>query len=126
MIKMRMSLNPIPKGRPRVARGRVYTPAATRAFENAVKTMARHHARLNNLEPLDGPLEVMVMFNLKKPGSVRRSEPFVKPDLDNLVKGLFDGLNGVFWQDDAQIVMLSCRKFYAPNEGFIDIYVKKL
>lgn len=124
MIKVRFDLEPLPKGRPRVARGRVYTPAATRIFEHNVATIAKHYARINKLEPLTGPLEVIVMFNLKKPKSVRRDVPGVKPDLDNLVKGLFDGVNGILWHDDAQVVMLACSKSYAPAEGFIDLLIK--
>lgn len=124
MIHIKFALEPVAKGRPRVGNGRVFTPARTRQFEHSVKTICRHYARMNNFEPLQGALEVVVMFHLKKPKTVRREMPGVKPDLDNLVKGLFDGCNGILWGDDAQIVMMACSKSYSEGEGHIDLYVK--
>lgn len=41
--------------------------------------------------------------------------PTKKPDLDNLVKGIKDGLSKVIWHDDAQIVEMNVRKFYSEN-----------
>lgn len=42
-------------------------------------------------------------------------KPTGKPDLDNCIKLLCDALNGVAWQDDAQIVALSVRKRYGEQ-----------
>lgn len=127
MIHVKFPIEPVAKGRPRIGRGRAFTPKKTRDFENKVREHAKHHAIMTKMrEPLTGPLEVLVMFNLTKPKTVRREVPEVKPDLDNLVKGLFDGCNGVLWIDDAQIVMMACSKFYAPNTGFIDLYIRQL
>lgn len=39
----------------------------------------------------------------------------VKPDLDNLVKSILDGLNGIAWHDDAQIVQLNVSKSYSES-----------
>lgn len=36
----------------------------------------------------------------------------VKPDIDNLIKLVLDGLNGVVYPDDKQIVKLNCDKVY--------------
>lgn len=38
--------------------------------------------------------------------------PVVKPDLDNIAKGVLDALNTVVFKDDSQIVELTVRKFY--------------
>jgi len=127
MIQLKFKINPIAKGRPRIGNGRAYTPAKTRIFEHSIQTLAKHYMRLNGrIEPLRGPLEVLVAFHLKKPKSVRRELPEVKPDLDNLVKGLFDGCNGVLWIDDAQICMMSVTKTYSLGEGFIELIVKTI
>jgi Holliday junction resolvase RusA-like endonuclease len=45
----------------------------------------------------------------------RTLRPTKKPDLDNLVKGIKDRMNKVFWHDDAQIVDMTVRKFYSEN-----------
>lgn len=125
-MKIRFKVEPVAKGRPRIGNGRAYTPAKTRVFEHTVATLARHYCRVNRQEPLTGPLEVAVMFHLKKPKSVKRNVPFVKPDLDNLLKGLFDGCNGILWLDDAQIVMIACSKSYTDEAGWIDLVIKPL
>lgn len=39
------------------------------------------------------------------------------PDLDNLLKLVLDGLNGVAYIDDKQIIELTASKFYAENVG---------
>jgi Holliday junction resolvase RusA-like endonuclease len=47
-------------------------------------------------------------------GAIRATK---RPDLDNYVKGIFDGCNGILWQDDAQIVEITLRKDYARTPG---------
>ena len=39
--------------------------------------------------------------------------PTKKPDIDNVVKSIFDGLNKVAFKDDTQIVELHCSKRYS-------------
>jgi Holliday junction resolvase RusA-like endonuclease len=127
MIEIRFKLNPIPKGRPRIGNGRAFTPAKTRQFENEVKILAKYWMRINQKkDPLRGPLEVLIHFHLKKPKTVTRELPSVKPDLDNLMKAVFDGCNEILWVDDSQICMVSCVKTYTPGEGFIDMVVKEI
>lgn len=39
--------------------------------------------------------------------------PTKKPDIDNVCKSIFDGLNSVAFNDDTQIVELHCYKYYS-------------
>jgi Holliday junction resolvase RusA-like endonuclease len=41
--------------------------------------------------------------------------PTTKPDADNVVKAVFDGLNGVAFRDDVQVVDLRVRKRYSAT-----------
>ena len=41
--------------------------------------------------------------------------PTKKPDIDNITKIIYDGLNGVAWHDDAQIVEGNTSKHYAEE-----------
>ena len=41
--------------------------------------------------------------------------PTKKPDIDNVIKIITDALNGIAYDDDAQIVSLSATKFYDEN-----------
>ena len=43
--------------------------------------------------------------------------PTTKPDVDNIVKAIGDGLNGVVWRDDVQAVDLFVRKRYGAMPG---------
>lgn len=44
-----------------------------------------------------------------------------KPDADNVEKGIFDGMNGVVWVDDVQVVEVSKRKRYAETPDVVVI-----
>jgi Holliday junction resolvase RusA-like endonuclease len=85
-------------------------------------------------EPLETPVGVYLYMRLPIPKSYtkKRTEdcltglekPIKKPDIDNLAKSLLDGMNGVVFKDDSQIVSLHCTKVYASEPG-VDIMVKE-
>ena len=65
------------------------------------------------VEPMDGPLEAMMIFALPKPSSVKRLRPDRKPDLDKLVRSTSDALvNAGIIADDARIVACLSSKTY--------------
>ena len=41
-----------------------------------------------------------------------KERPKTRPDLDNLIKSVMDGLNGVAYRDDKQVVMIEAEKIY--------------
>ena len=43
--------------------------------------------------------------------------PATKPDLDNVIKAVLDGCNGVAYLDDKQIVELNATARYAETPG---------
>jgi len=66
--------------------------------------------------PLEGPVEVRVAFYLPRPKSAPRriTDPAKLPDLDKLVRALFDALTAAgVWRDDAQVVHVHARKAFA-------------
>ena len=106
--------DPVPKGRPRLSRMRVYTPKKTIDFESYVKNTAR--IAMRNASLFSGPIEVSLVFLLKKPKRVQRVYPSVRPDIDNYIKSVCDAFNGVVWEDDSQVVRLSAAKVYTPHD----------
>ena len=41
--------------------------------------------------------------------------PTKRPDVDNVIKCVADGLNGIAWRDDSQIVSVLANKFYSTR-----------
>ena len=53
-------------------------------------------------------------FYLPQAKSNTKKRPTQTPDLDNLVKGILDALNGSgVWDDDCQVVQLQAEKYWA-------------
>ncbi len=80
---------------------RMYTPAETQHEEAMV-------AKAYQGDLYEGPvrLEVHVFRALPKsrPKRVKSEPDTYKPDLDNIVKAVMDGLNTVAYADDSQVV----------------------
>ena len=118
---------PVPKARPRASsiggKPTLYTPATTRAYEQAVKMAA--WAAMAKAPPLEGAVSARVVVTLPVPESWSRAKradalagrvrPASRPDLDNYVKAVLDGCNGAVWRDDSQIVSLSAEKRYGSE-----------
>lgn len=90
---------PVPCGRARVTRrGYAYVPKRTRDYENRVRRIAQSVFS----EPLKGPIVVHAFFLCHN--NMRR-------DADNLAKSVTDGLNGIAYLDDSQIIDLRAQMF---------------
>jgi len=65
--------------------------------------------------PMKGALSFAAHFLVPKPKSARKvdTQPVKRPDLDNLIHKLTDQWNGVFYEDDSQIVRIVATKNYA-------------
>lgn len=123
----------IGKPRPRAAlvggRARVYTPSKAKEFE--YKVAEEYRSRYRGIPPSTKPMEVEIVayFGLNKGDYNSKGEPnkngnaklngellhTKKPDADNLAKAILDGLNGVAWVDDTQVVKLTVAKTYSLN-----------
>jgi len=113
----------VPKQRPQFYRGKAVTPKETRDFEARVKRWGQKEAATFTA-PLSFPIEVDLRCYVKLP-LVANPEAWLanaaypqKFDADNAAKSICDGLNGVFWDDDRQIVSLHVSKTWAQHDGF--------
>lgn len=131
-IRFTVQGDPVPKGRPRFRvvkpKGgepfaQTYTPAATRNYEQAVAWQCR--AAMGRQAPLAGALTVEVIAYRRVPASWSKRDtqaalagaiyPTSRPDCDNYGKAILDGMRGVAFGDDSQIVDLVVRKRYAQR-----------
>jgi Holliday junction resolvase RusA-like endonuclease len=104
---------------------RLYTPAKTVAYEGMV-ALAGQDA-MDGREPLEGPLRVELVATFRIPASwskKKRAEAVAgtawhisRPDGDNVLKAIGDGLNGVVWRDDAMIASSEVAKRYGVVPG---------
>ncbi len=115
--------DPVAKARARTVRTakggtRSYTPTKTVRWEdwvalNAVEALDR------GLIPFDGPVWMRIRVFVRRPATRPKKYlyPDKRPDLDNYIKAVLDGLQkaGV-WRDDAQVVELDARKDYALGD----------
>lgn len=116
-----VSGEPKGKGRPRFTRsGHAYTPSDTRKYEQLFADA------WGDIDPIEWlPVRIVVTAYFKIPKSASKADklamlegdrrPTKKPDIDNIVKAALDGLNGVAFTDDSQVVELKAFKFYSPQ-----------
>lgn len=126
-IKFTVPGEPVAKGRARafVRGGMVahYTPAKTERYEARVAIFAQQ--AMGWRAPLAGAVALHVVAHFGIPASwpkkLRqaaldgREHVTRRPDLDNVLKAIKDGMNGVTWIDDAQVVEISARKCYGAE-----------
>ena len=118
---------PVAKGRPRASsiggKPRLYTPTKTQTYENLVRM-----ACVNIVSrPVSGACRVEITAVLPVPMSWSKKRaaaaisgderPTKRPDLDNFVKSILDGMNGVAFADDSQVVEIAASKRYGDKPG---------
>jgi len=127
MLTFTVPGQPQGKGRPRVGRigghARLFTPATTVAYEGLVAHAAQQ--AMQGRAPLEVAVAANVFLDCQVPASWSQKKqrmalagevmPTAKPDTDNVVKAIFDGLNGVAWRDDVLVVDLRVRKRFAAT-----------
>jgi len=137
-ISMIIPGQPVAKGRARITTvggfARAYTPAKTRSYENIVRSHAQQIMALRGLEPLEGPVALVLEAHLQIPASWSKKKtaeaiagsivPTSRPDLDNYIKAALDGLNEVVFKDDSQVVEISAKKVYSETPQLFVSIVK--
>lgn len=100
-----------------------YTPEKTVIYENLVRLAAERASA--GTPPSRGALRLTVAAVFTIPGSWSGKKqrasvgaPVTKrPDLDNVVKAIKDGCNGVLWRDDCQVAALIATKTFGEIPG---------
>lgn len=67
----------------------------------------------------DGAVKIDLTFHMRRPLHLPKkyNRPTAKPDLDKLIRAILDGLTGVLWVDDSQVVEIVARKYYDLPTG---------
>ena len=123
MIKFSVEGTPIQQGSMRhIGHGRmIHSKAVELAAWRADIASA---AKLAGCKPILDPIAITMKFRVKRPKSVKREYPTVAPDLDKYVRSVNDGLTGVAFADDSQVIKIIASKEYADNSG-VDIEISE-
>ncbi len=119
------------KGRARIGKvggfSRLFPPAKTLAYESLVAQMAA--PAMAGAPLIEGPVSLHCELRFSVPRSASKKHraamlagqmrPTKKPDADNVLKAICDGINGVVWRDDVQAVDITLRKRYAEVPGVV-------
>ena len=136
MVNFMVEGTPVPKGRPRFARrGKfvsTYSPKTTVDYETKVAEAAQ--LAMGSSEPLETPVGAYIYITLPIPVSYSKKRkqdclsgqerPTKKSDIDNYCKAIFDGMGGIVFLNDSQIVSLHSTKVYGTI-GMVEVMVKE-
>jgi Holliday junction resolvase RusA-like endonuclease len=128
-IHFQVEGDPKGKGRPRFTRAgkftRVYTDKQTLDYEALIKFFAAE--AMGSTDPLETPVSVYLYIRHAVPQSYSKKrteaclsgleQPCKKPDIDNIAKTYLDGMNGVIFKDDTQVIDLHVKKVYSAVPG---------
>lgn len=121
------------KGRPKFSRRgkhvHVYTPAETVAAEAEFRDAWEAAGAIG----LDGPIGVEVALIFERPqahflkdgltlsaaGQRRPLPDNKKPDIDNALKLVLDGLNGAAWKDDVQVTFATVKRLWGNESATV-------
>jgi crossover junction endodeoxyribonuclease RusA len=125
-VRLNLQIVPVTKGRARVrpaeytvigsARlktrsARAYTPETTKQFQESIGWLLRSAKVVrNNVDDLG----VHAVFYVST---------FQRRDLDNLIKSLLDGCNGVAWHDDQQVTRLTSDLVRDSDDPHIELMI---
>lgn len=111
-------------------KGHVYTPARTQSDEAVVRHLAS--LKMRGKPPLTGPIGLHIRIVCNHPKSWSKKQRLArwvtgKPDCDNVLKLLADGMNGIVYGDDAQIAQVLVSRMYDPcGMEFVRVGVAQL
>ena len=110
---------PVPLARARFSGSHVYQPRRNREYRAIVQQAAR--SVMGNRPPMTGEVTATVKL-------YRRYRPTTRifGDVDNHLKAIFDGLNGIAIEDDAQIVRCLVEKFKDAKDPRAEITLESV
>lgn len=103
----------VPQARPRFAAGHAYESANSRRYKQLVRQTAS--VAMDMTLPITTPVRVE-LEEIRRLKSKQDGYAVTRPDLDNIIKALLDGMNGIVYTDDSQVVAINASKRYASAD----------
>jgi Holliday junction resolvase RusA-like endonuclease len=117
-------MEPRPKKKPQhnTRTGTVYTPKET--LNNEAMVREYFHRKYGHVKPTSGPVRMSILLVHRRPKRLmRKKDPagrlpkITAPDWDNAGKLVSDALEGVVYDNDAQLWDVSTTKVYGAKEN---------
>ena len=113
----------------------VYSPQSNREYEKAVGYICKASMAKNGIFcASEKYVEVHIVAFFKIPAGTNKIKeqrmlsgelmPDKKPDIDNIAKAVMDGMNGIAYQDDKQVIKLIIEKRYG-REAKVEVAVRE-
>ena len=125
-IRITIKMEPVAKGRAKTAyingMVRTYTPQKTQDAENFIRLRAMRHK--DDMFEEHIPVKLVVTFYRLKSKWLPKNEtlPVRRPDTDNFIKTVCDGINCVLIKEDSQITTIYARKRWSDKGyGYITL-----
>lgn len=128
IIKVTIPGKPTPKARPRLGKWGVYTPKETTDYERYVSEVIFYHLHKDKatvMLPICDPIKLVIRVYFNPAYHKENYDlPHTKrPDIDNLLKSLMDGLNRGIIKDDSQVYKVDIEKWLSRrNEVRLEIH----
>lgn len=115
-----IELEPVAASRPRVTKsGHTYYPEKYRKFKEDIKIYLQD----KELKYIEGAIKLEVEFYMPIPKSYSKKQKvdmegswhIKRPDTDNLMKAVKDGLEGKIYADDSRVAHEIGKKIYSRN-----------
>lgn len=124
MIQMEIYGKPIPLNRARAC----HRGSFIQMYDSQTKEKEGYKWQIRavfNNKPITVPVEIVCIFYFGIPKGTSKARtremlantmvPMKRPDLDNLIKFILDCMNGIVYQDDAQVVRIIAEKRYGDK-----------
>ena len=135
MYNLTIFANPIAASRPRVTRWSTYYKEPYNSYKSFLRNKVIESMPDSFLSVFDASmaLKMNIIFEMEIPKSYSKKKRLSlvgtyvikKPDTDNLIKSVQDGLNGIVYHDDSQIASVNAVKIYSLEPKTI-INIKEL
>lgn len=107
---------PLGKERPRLGKNGVYTPRATRGYEDSLRALFYEAVGFHNADA-ESAFGLRCRFHRSGVGRV---------DTDNMVKSVQDAANGVVWGDDSQVAELFAARIFLSDRPRAEVLIYRV
>jgi len=118
-MKIVLYVAPVPASRARVTRWSTYFPKRYTQFKKDMEMALTNTSFIPSTKLIYAQLDFFVSMpkSWSKKKKLKKNGKFCdnNADIDNYIKAVLDSLEGIYYENDKQIVMIRARKYYSET-----------